>query len=136
MLGEAAVSATRTDTFLGERHRRIARRRGKKRAIVAIGFTFHDRRGLYGRTRGAKRIVAVDVAGLPVGPLVVPASTHENRTSEVMLQHLTRQGVTERRELVHTTTSATGWLQVPCIATTLRHLSAVRGRRRRVPLAA
>ncbi len=37
MLGEAAVSAARTDTFLGERYRRIARRRGKKRAIVAIG---------------------------------------------------------------------------------------------------
>ena len=29
--------AGRTDTFLGERYRRIARRRGKKRAIVAIG---------------------------------------------------------------------------------------------------
>ena len=27
----------RTDTFLGERYRRIARRRGKKRAIVAVG---------------------------------------------------------------------------------------------------
>src|SRR3954464_574585 len=27
----------------------------------------------------------------------------------------------------NTTTSATGWLQVACIATTLRHLSAVRG---------
>ena len=37
MLGEAAVSAARTDTFLGERYRRIARRRGKKRAIVAVG---------------------------------------------------------------------------------------------------
>ncbi len=36
-LGEAAVSASRTDTFLGERYRRIARRRGKKRAIVAVG---------------------------------------------------------------------------------------------------
>jgi transposase len=34
---EAAVSAARTDTFLGERYRRIARRRGKKRAIVAVG---------------------------------------------------------------------------------------------------
>jgi putative transposase len=161
------------------------------------GFTFHDRGGPYGRTKGAKRVVAVDVTGLPVGALVVPASTHENRTSEVMLEHLTRQGVTERLELVlvdrgvtaagarklgrrqglevrrvgwddkqpvfrpirhawrvevahgrlgrarrlaksfeNTTTSATGWLQVACIATTLRHLSAVRGRRRRVPLAA
>jgi transposase len=37
VLGEAAVSAGRTDTFLGERYRRIARRRGKKRAIVAVG---------------------------------------------------------------------------------------------------
>ena len=43
------------------------------------GFTFHDRGGPYGRTKGAKRIVAVDVTGLPVGALVVPASTHENR---------------------------------------------------------
>ena len=161
------------------------------------GFTFHDRGGPYGRTKGAERVVAVDVTGLPVGALVVPASTHENRTSEVMLEHLTRQGVTERLELVlvdrgvtaagarklgrrqglevrrvgwydkqpvfrpirhawrvevapgrlgrarrlaksfeNTTTSATGWLQIACIATTLRHLSAVRGRRRRVPLAA
>ena len=29
--------AGRTNTFLGERYRRIARRRGKKRAIVAVG---------------------------------------------------------------------------------------------------
>lgn len=37
VLGEAAVTAGKTDTFLGERYRRIARRRGKKRAIVAVG---------------------------------------------------------------------------------------------------
>ena len=37
ILGEVAVVAGRTDTFLGERYRRIARRRGKKRAIVAVG---------------------------------------------------------------------------------------------------
>lgn len=36
-LGEVAVVTGRTDTFLGARYRRIARRRGKKRAIVAIG---------------------------------------------------------------------------------------------------
>ena len=29
--------AGRTDTFLGERYRRIARRRGKKKALVAVG---------------------------------------------------------------------------------------------------
>src|SRR3954463_1248437 len=37
VIGEAAVGAGRTDTFLGERYRRIARRRGKKKAIVAVG---------------------------------------------------------------------------------------------------
>ena len=37
MLGEAAVILGRTDTFLGARYRRIARRRGRKKAIVAVG---------------------------------------------------------------------------------------------------
>jgi transposase len=37
ILGNAAAGAAKTDTFLGERYRRIARRRGSKRAIVAIG---------------------------------------------------------------------------------------------------
>ena len=37
VLGEAAVAASRTDTFLGARYRRIARRRGKKKAAVAVG---------------------------------------------------------------------------------------------------
>jgi hypothetical protein len=37
VLGEAALPAGRTDTFLGERYRRIARRRGKNKAIVAVG---------------------------------------------------------------------------------------------------
>jgi transposase len=36
-LGEAAAGASKTRTFLGERYRRIARRRGAKRAIVAVG---------------------------------------------------------------------------------------------------
>ncbi|GAA3609352.1 IS110 family transposase [Nonomuraea rosea] len=37
VLGEAAVVAGKSNTFLGERYRRIARRRGTKRAIVAVG---------------------------------------------------------------------------------------------------
>jgi transposase len=37
VLGQAAVAAGKTNTFLGERYRRLARRRGKKRAIVAVG---------------------------------------------------------------------------------------------------
>jgi transposase len=35
-LGQAAIGAARTDTFLGERYHRIARRRGKARAQVAV----------------------------------------------------------------------------------------------------
>jgi transposase len=36
-LGEVVVGLSRTDTFLGDRYRRLARRRGKKRALVAVG---------------------------------------------------------------------------------------------------
>ena len=54
------------------------------------GRTVHNRGGPYGRTKGAKRVVAVDVTGLPVGAPVVPAATHENRTTELMLDHLHR----------------------------------------------
>jgi putative transposase len=149
------------------------------------GFIPRPRRPLRPR-QGAKRVVAVDVTGLPVGALVVPASCHENRTTELMLDHLRRQGVIDRHELVMVDRgvaaaaaralgrhhdlelrrvgwndssrcsapsgtlgasrwptagsdvhagwrrrsehrrSATGWLQVACIATTLRHLSPTR----------
>ena len=36
VLGEAAAAAGKTDTFLGERYRRLVRRRGKLKALVAI----------------------------------------------------------------------------------------------------
>lgn len=36
ILGEIAASASRTDTFLGERYRRLARRRGKRKALAAV----------------------------------------------------------------------------------------------------
>jgi transposase len=36
VLGEAAAAAGRTDTFLGERYRRIVKRRGKLKALVAV----------------------------------------------------------------------------------------------------
>jgi transposase len=38
-LGEAAAAAARTDTFLGERYRRMVKRRGKLRALVAVART-------------------------------------------------------------------------------------------------
>jgi transposase len=37
VLGEAAVASGRTNTFLGDRYRRLARRRGSARATVAVG---------------------------------------------------------------------------------------------------
>jgi len=37
ILGDAAATVGRTDTFPGERYRRIARRRGKNKANVAVG---------------------------------------------------------------------------------------------------
>ena len=37
ILGNAAAGAATTDTFPGEKYRRIARRRGSKRAIAAVG---------------------------------------------------------------------------------------------------
>lgn len=36
-LGEAAMGASKTNTFLGARYRRLARRRGRKKALVAVG---------------------------------------------------------------------------------------------------
>jgi transposase len=36
ILGEIAASAARTDTFLGQRYRRLAKRRGKRKALAAV----------------------------------------------------------------------------------------------------
>ena len=36
MLGDAAAAAAKTNTFLGERYRRIVKRRGKLKALVAV----------------------------------------------------------------------------------------------------
>jgi transposase len=36
VLGEVATAAAKTDTFLGARYRRLVRRRGEQRALVAV----------------------------------------------------------------------------------------------------
>ena len=56
-----------------------------------------------------------------MGALAVPAPTHENRTTELRLEH--------------TTIFATGWLRVTCIATTPHHLSRAQALRRALPAA-
>lgn len=102
------------------------------------GPAFLDRGGPYRRTLGAKRVVAVDVTGLPVAALVVPASTHENEANAAFLEQLAGLGVTERlgvvmvdrgmslkaaRSFEKTVDSATGWLQVACVAAVLDALT-------------
>jgi putative transposase len=64
------------------------------------GPAFHDQGGPYGRTLGAKRVVAVDATGLPVAALVVPASTHENDANTALLEHLAELGVSDRLAVV------------------------------------
>jgi putative transposase len=61
------------------------------------GATFHDKGGPYGATKGAKRVVAVDVTGLPVAATVVPASTNDGTATEGLLD---RHDFGDRLELV------------------------------------
>ena len=63
VLGEVAVAAGRTDSFLGARYRRITRRRGKKKAI-------HNRR--LGRRRRERTTCSVDRRLGPTRPRSFP----------------------------------------------------------------
>lgn len=62
--------------------------------------TFHDRGGPYGRTNGAKRVIAVDVTGLPLAARAVPASTAESVAAGLLLDDMVAAGQTDRLELV------------------------------------
>lgn len=64
------------------------------------GATFHVKGGPYGRTSGAKRVVAVDVTGLPVAAVVVPASAHENVATAVLMKQLATSGCAQRLEVL------------------------------------
>lgn len=64
------------------------------------GLTFHDKGGPYGRTKAAKRAIAVDVTGLPLVGLVVPASTSENAATAELMEHLANLDATDRLELL------------------------------------
>ena len=64
------------------------------------GPTFHTRGGPYGHTKGAKRVIAVEITGLPLGGLVVPASTTEVQGQELLLEQLADLGALDRLEKV------------------------------------
>ena len=48
----------------------------------------------------AKRVVAVDVTGLPMAAVVVPASAHENVATAVLMDQLTAVGCADRLEVL------------------------------------
>jgi putative transposase len=64
------------------------------------GTTFHDQGGPLGWTKGAKRVLAVDVTGLPLAVMVVPASTTEADSVGQLLAQIEFQKQTERLEVV------------------------------------
>lgn len=70
------------------------------RGASSGGVTLHDRGGKYGSMKGAKRVVVVDVTGLPVAATVLPASVHDNQATEQVLAALHASGGAARLELV------------------------------------
>ncbi len=121
------------------------------RGVSNGGFTFPDRGGPNGRTKGAKRIVAVDVTGLP--PALWDASmtssyaesggTTRSRCSAPSGTRGVSRSPTDAsavrrlaKSFKNTTSSATGSLQAACIASTLRHLARTQAGRRALPSAA
>jgi len=60
------------------------------------GKTFHDQGGPYGRVKGAKRAVCVDVTGLPMAAAAIPASVHENQAAALLLEQLRVSGPVSR----------------------------------------
>lgn len=64
------------------------------------GATFHNQGGPYGRTNETKRIVCVDVTGLPLCVRAVSTSMSETSAVELILEDLARTDTDERLELV------------------------------------
>ena len=50
------------------------------------GATFHNQGGPYGRTKGAKHTIAVDITGLPAAAVVVPAGTDDGAAVERLVE--------------------------------------------------
>ncbi len=86
MLGEAAVAASRTNTFLGERYRRIARRRGKKKAIVAVGRSI--------LTIVWHLLADPDARFHDLGPGFYDSRTNPDRQKQAHVRHLEQLGYT------------------------------------------
>jgi transposase len=75
VLGEAAVAAGRTDTLLGERYRRIARRRGANKAIVAVGRSILVSSGTCWPTPPAASVTSAPASTTPASTPTAPSAT-------------------------------------------------------------
>ena len=64
------------------------------RGVSNGGATFHNQGDPHGRTKGAERIVCVDVTGLPLWLRAVPVSTSEAKAIELILEDLSRRVLT------------------------------------------
>lgn len=60
------------------------------------GPTFHQRGGPFGATNGAKRVIAVDVTGLAVAGLVLPANVTETQAVVELLDWMRLLGASDR----------------------------------------
>jgi putative transposase len=63
------------------------------------GATFHAGDGPYGMTLGAKRVVAVDITGLPVAAVVVPASMSEAAATGCLLADMNALAIAYRLQV-------------------------------------
>jgi hypothetical protein len=73
-----------------------------------MGVTLHNQGGPYGRANVAKRIVSVNVTGLPLCVRVVPASRSEASAVEQILDDLVLTGADKRLKQVQWTTPLSG----------------------------
>jgi transposase len=88
VLGEAAAAAAKTNTFLGERYRRIVKRRGKLKALVAVA-----------------RSILVIVWHLLADPLTRYQDLGPDwHTTRINTQHKTKSLIRQLQALGHTVT--------------------------------
>lgn len=59
------------------------------------GKTFHNKGGPHGATNGTKNVIAVDVTGLPLAAVAVPANTSDGACAQLLLEHMKNLGLAD-----------------------------------------
>jgi putative transposase len=100
--------------LLTELHKVARKARGREHGLPSLvvvdthlsrgasngGVTFHDQGVPRGWIKGAKRVVAVDVTGLPLSAIVVPAGTSESVCVEKLASRLVAFGHSKRLDVL------------------------------------